>query len=239
MSKLKIKAQFLPERCEIYHQKDRFDPQLNHCLRCSPPNQPLIQPGCPAFETIAATAPDICPRNISIVIGSDSCTLTYKWVTGYSIFLLLASITFSSLLLFERFNQISRNPESTNFNLTVTTIVLILMAILNYFAIANCFNKTTIRATSSEIIISHGPFPWFYNRRFTIRDISRVYVDEDSDREGYSWYRIRVGLKDESVYTITPYTFNSKKLYFISDQLFKWVRVLRNTNLPNSNSVFY
>src|SRR6185503_6475328 len=35
MNKLKIKTEFFPERCDICHQTDCFDPVKNHCARCS------------------------------------------------------------------------------------------------------------------------------------------------------------------------------------------------------------
>lgn len=34
-TKLKVKTESLPERCEICHQSDLFDPQRNQCSRCS------------------------------------------------------------------------------------------------------------------------------------------------------------------------------------------------------------
>jgi hypothetical protein len=34
-TELKVRAESLPERCEICHQDDRFDPQTNHCSRCA------------------------------------------------------------------------------------------------------------------------------------------------------------------------------------------------------------
>ncbi len=35
MQQLKIKTESLPERCEICHQSDLFDPEANLCSRCS------------------------------------------------------------------------------------------------------------------------------------------------------------------------------------------------------------
>src|SRR2546426_11649741 len=34
MDKLQIKSESLPERCEICHREDCFDPQNNYCSRC-------------------------------------------------------------------------------------------------------------------------------------------------------------------------------------------------------------
>ena len=34
MEKLEIKKEALPQRCEICHKTDYFDPQNNYCLRC-------------------------------------------------------------------------------------------------------------------------------------------------------------------------------------------------------------
>ncbi|MEW6733309.1 MAG: hypothetical protein AB1489_18420 [Acidobacteriota bacterium] len=35
MTKLEIKTESLPKRCEICHQADQFDPQKNVCIRCA------------------------------------------------------------------------------------------------------------------------------------------------------------------------------------------------------------
>lgn len=35
MSSLKVRMESLPARCEICHQSDCFDPQINQCSRCS------------------------------------------------------------------------------------------------------------------------------------------------------------------------------------------------------------
>ncbi|MEW6735016.1 MAG: hypothetical protein AB1489_27240 [Acidobacteriota bacterium] len=34
LTKLKIKTQSMPTRCEVCHQADQFDRETNHCLRC-------------------------------------------------------------------------------------------------------------------------------------------------------------------------------------------------------------
>jgi hypothetical protein len=34
MEKLQIKSESLPERCEVCHQSDLFDPETGHCSRC-------------------------------------------------------------------------------------------------------------------------------------------------------------------------------------------------------------
>ncbi|MBI4851258.1 MAG: hypothetical protein HY819_05470 [Acidobacteria bacterium] len=32
---LRVKTEYLPTRCEICHQKDKFNPEKNHCTRCN------------------------------------------------------------------------------------------------------------------------------------------------------------------------------------------------------------
>ena len=34
MNELKIRTEYLPERCEVCHQADRFDARANYCARC-------------------------------------------------------------------------------------------------------------------------------------------------------------------------------------------------------------
>ena len=35
MAELQIKTEYLPERCEICHKADCYDPKTNYCSRCS------------------------------------------------------------------------------------------------------------------------------------------------------------------------------------------------------------
>lgn len=249
MSKLKIKNQFLPERCEICHQKDFFDPGLNYCSRCSPVsknnqitnqksqnsqnNQIANQYGNnPAFETIAETITDICPTNITVMVSNDWCGLTYKWFTSYSLIIAVASILFISLpvaTFFDKSPETNTKTETLYNEPMVFVIVIILVLWVIYFAIGSCINKTTIKATASEIIISQSPLPWLHSHRFSINEISHVYVDEKLDKNSYAWYRVKVSLKNSRSYTITPYMFNSETAFFISDQLYRWVRIIRVT----------
>ena len=229
MPKLKIKTEHLPKRCEICHQKDCFDAYLNHCSRCSPNNQAIDQHSYRAFSTIAETVPDICPRGIAINISNEVSIITYNWFTRYSLLICLISAIYIFLMLFGGKGGIVENIVALQQNLSVFSIVIMLTLFIIYFAIASCINRTTIRITLSEITISQGPLPWIHNHRFSINEISRTYVDENIDKNGYAWYRVRVFLNNGSSYIITPYMFNSETAFFIADQLFKWVRVIRVT----------
>jgi hypothetical protein len=44
MAKMHIKAEFLPERCEVCHQADRFDAKRNWCGRCAEARSTNILP---------------------------------------------------------------------------------------------------------------------------------------------------------------------------------------------------
>ncbi|MEW6735457.1 MAG: hypothetical protein AB1489_29470 [Acidobacteriota bacterium] len=46
LTKLKIKTESMPTRCEVCHQSDQFDPEKNHCSRCvgvAPKGQGVIE----------------------------------------------------------------------------------------------------------------------------------------------------------------------------------------------------
>jgi hypothetical protein len=42
MDSIKMKTESLPQRCEVCHQTDMFDPQTNHCERCQ--DIPIAKP---------------------------------------------------------------------------------------------------------------------------------------------------------------------------------------------------
>src|SRR5262245_26993727 len=43
-TELKIRKKSLPDRCEICHQADYFNPQTNHCSRCANITAPIPSP---------------------------------------------------------------------------------------------------------------------------------------------------------------------------------------------------
>ena len=43
-TELKIRSESLPDRCEICHQADYFNPQTNHCSRCANITAPITSP---------------------------------------------------------------------------------------------------------------------------------------------------------------------------------------------------
>lgn len=231
MSNLKIEPQYLPERCEICHQKDYFDPYSNYCSRCSQNNQITQQHANYASEMIAATLTDVCPKGIAISVGKDSCVLTYKWFNNHSLIAFAISVIIVVLTLFGKDEKCAKTMAPLQHEPLIFASMIMLMLSLLYVTTAKCINKTIIKITSSEIIVSQSPLPWLYNNRFSINEISGTYIDKKYDKAGYVWYRVKVCLANGKIYTLVPYIFNAEAAFFVSDQFYKWVKMIRVTTV--------
>lgn len=58
---LKVKTEFLPERCDICHQADLFDPQTNICMRCKDTKISIPQNDRAIFSSLKNYIPPSLP----------------------------------------------------------------------------------------------------------------------------------------------------------------------------------
>src|SRR5688572_18742208 len=98
--KLKIKVESLPERCEVCHQSDLFDPVSNHCSRCS---RLQTTDAKTAFAVrLVNKAPTLTDIEVGIAIGMTMGVLigaTMGLINSYEVNNVLGEVIFTAASL--------------------------------------------------------------------------------------------------------------------------------------------
>ena len=92
MAEIQIKAESLPERCEICHQDDCFDSSINYCSRCSTTSDELSNHNDKSLDKI--TINFYLDRKLYFELGFWP---TYKWYANLFVivFIILALLIFN------------------------------------------------------------------------------------------------------------------------------------------------
>jgi hypothetical protein len=140
--------------------------------------------------------------------------LTYRWfrwraLPGFALFAYFAAgALFQDWIIFRQMDEDAALSEAilTLFPYGLATIVLLIGA---YCSLAFLINRTTIRATSEEVLVQHGPLPWTGNREFGIRELRRIFTTDCDQPSGWprkEWLDLRdcvfVELHDRSQHAL-------------------------------------
>lgn len=178
MAKIKIITETLPDRCEICHKSDLFEPSKGYCARCS---------AMTISEQLVHTKFVQRPTGITVEAKDNFLLIKYRdilMVTLSSIFIFpLSILCLLSLLLIVTGN----NMYSSDY--VGAILGLIGCAGYTYIFIARIIDSTEIIATNKELTITHRCLPGFRRRfpQISTKKISQIKGIEFTTREGKSF----------------------------------------------------
>jgi len=182
-TKLKIKYESVPERCEICHKADCFTPSTGHCSRCS-----ALVLWRPASLEIASqinqVSPITRPANVQVECYDQQLKLVTSW-QNEELLTTIFPIVFLGYI-FSIFGIIS-GLLITRFsdewvNAIVITLVILLILLIStfvYFVSAMRRNHSTISVADKMLTIKHSPLPWFGNKTISVTNLSQLYAKEN------------------------------------------------------------
>src|SRR6185369_17901973 len=91
MAKLKVKVETFPDRCEICHKSDQFDPEKNYCSRCDGTTTLVVQ-GRQRPKLYSSSEIEVAEEGDSLILtkGAFSLgTIFFVWLL-WTIFLTIA-----------------------------------------------------------------------------------------------------------------------------------------------------
>ena len=152
MSKLKVKLETLPVRCEICHQKDCFDPETNSCYRCK------------VVTDLDKSKNKVIRRHL--VINQKWYCDGYHPVKIPLLFFIVMTYMFLMFALFFK-------------GWILILFILFTLASL-YCCTMYCFNKTTLEAFDDRILIRYQPIPIWFSIEVTANKIKSFYSSKTS-----------------------------------------------------------
>lgn len=120
------------------------------------------------------------PRPERVVETRDErgLTLTYRWFTPAHLFMLFFCIFWDGFLVFWYGIALTRGAGPTDVMLWFPLLHVAVGVGLTYSTLAGFLNRTSLVVGNGELVVRHGPIPWFGNRTVSSTDLRQVYREE-------------------------------------------------------------
>jgi len=173
-TKLKIKSQSPPTRCEICHKTDCFDPNTGSCSRCGV----LVR-----WQETAVTMS--VPASVTVECYDTQLKLVQSWHDKKIIKSLTIPIILSSPAIFFWWliilTSIIDSASIGEYPSLLTGIFFLMFPSFGwllgpYYLLASYKNQTTISVTNKTLSIKHAPIPWIGNRDIPSSNLAQLYV---------------------------------------------------------------
>ena len=119
------------------------------------------------------------PKGISVERQGYELAITRRWLSPKYFFLIFFCLIWDGFLCFWYSMAISQRIW---FMALFATGHAAIGLFLTYSTIAGFLNQTLIRVSSGQLAVSHGPLPWWGNKRLESSGIAQVYCKEHISR---------------------------------------------------------
>ncbi len=107
--------------------------------------------------------------------------ISWRWFELQHIFLAFFCIAWDSFLIFWYSMALHGGPLI----MIIFPIAHVAVGVgLTYYTLAGFLNRTTVQIGRRELVIRHGPMPWFSNRNINANDLREVNVNNTSTTNG-------------------------------------------------------
>jgi len=115
------------------------------------------------------------PQNVLVEKIFDTLNITYRWWSLKFLFLVFFCLAWDSFLVF----WYSTVPQGAPWIMIVFPIGHVAIGIgLTYYTIAGFINRTVISINQQWLTVTHGPLPWFGNKRIERMQVNQLYAEE-------------------------------------------------------------
>ena len=173
-TQLKIKYESAPERCEVCHKTDCFEPNTGSCSRCGV----LVR-----WQETSTTM--TAPASVTVERYEGQLNLIQSWQDKRLLKSLIIPIILSSpaILLWWLivFLSLIEDINAGKFFESFIAFIFLILPSLGwllgpYYLLASYKNKTTIVLTNKTLSIKHVPIPWLGNRNMPASNLVQLYV---------------------------------------------------------------
>ena len=235
-TKLKIKYESVPERCEICHQSDCFTPSSGHCSRCSA--LVVWKPSSLQnnFVQNPRISPIVRPTNVQVECYDQQLKLVTSWQNEELSTIILPFFFLSYIFLIFGIITTGLVTKFSVVWLNIAIAILISLLVLSilagiYFAQATRRNHSTILVANRMLIIKHSPLPWFGNKIIDVENLSQLYAKKNtktilSALEETSFYDLHAKLNDGRDITLISGLASAEVARFLEQQIESYLGIV-------------
>jgi hypothetical protein len=114
-------------------------------------------------------------QGFQVLINGDEIQLYLGWFDWTNIIVLILALLVGLHALIVSFEYLTTGGFPTSEMLALTLIEWGFFGIISYLALAGIFNHSVIYASTRELKIIHGPFPWLGNQLYPSSEVDKVY----------------------------------------------------------------
>jgi hypothetical protein len=123
------------------------------------------------------------PERVTVTRDAGILTITYRWFRALHLYFLLFCIFWDGFLVFWYTNVVRHTDGGpSKIGLWFPFFHVAVGIGLTYYTLAGLANRTRVVVQSGEIVIQHGPLPWFGNLRIRADGIHQLYREESFSR---------------------------------------------------------
>lgn len=193
MSRLKIITESLPQRCEVCHQQDHFEPATGICSRCNvlfESNEdealsPMVKKKRKA--STHARPPIERPIGTTVKLTHNRMILVQPCFSFNG----LIGLVFFSLGPILGWKKVFMTTGSAD---QVWTLVMLACIPFIYVYLTKVFNSNVIEVDRDILTIYSGPLPWFGSQEIPVSKLDQLYSREIVERRGKTSERITYNL---------------------------------------------
>ncbi|QDU32741.1 hypothetical protein KS4_07750 [Poriferisphaera corsica] len=149
------------------------------------------------------------PAFLKIDPHSHSFRMIHRWFNGGAFFFLFFALFWNSIVsifVYQAIKDIAtaQSLSDVDWFLPLFMIPFICVGIgTSYSAITGLFNRTIYSLDANQLRVSHGPFPWFGNKRLDPAQIKQFHVKKSgvtvNDMPRYNVFAIMIEGKDQLI----------------------------------------
>lgn len=184
------------------------------------------------------------PKRFRVEELGKELTISWRWFTPMILFLAFFCLFWDGFLVFwyvMAFRSLfGMGGRGEPFALVMVLFPLLHLAVgvgLTYFTLSSFVNSTVIRARGGELVVSHGPLPWYGNHRLSTSEVRQVYCSENKHRRkhgGVSFsYNVNVLKRDNSKLELVSHLSELDEALFLEEKLRSHLG-LSNERVPGS-----
>lgn len=146
-------------------------------------------------------------KNLTMERRGGESIIRYRWFTPVALFLIFFAVVWDGFLIFW-YATYFLTKGAVGISFALFPLIHVAVGVwVTYTALCKIFNKTIFKVSTSELKVSHAPFPWLGMGTYKRSEIDQVYIKEKinrSNRGSTFFYPVFVQLKNGKHKKILP-----------------------------------
>lgn len=175
-------------KCRACHAVFRFDAQLTGAPAPAAPLAPALAVALPPGIVVDRAGGPMEGDYRTPAGGVGELTITRRWFSPQTLFLLFFAIAWDSFLIFWYSAAITQGGPWIMFVFPIAHLAAGVW--VTHTALSGLLNRTVLRIADGRLRVTHGPIPVRGNRDLPVDEVRQLYTEEVAGSKGSKRYTL-------------------------------------------------